>query len=69
MGIIALLWVLAAIIFWALVVFLIIWAIRKLAGRSSSDSRRTSLDILDERYAKGEITREQYEQMKRDLLR
>lgn len=24
-------------------------------------------DMLDERYAKGDITREQYEQMKRDL--
>lgn len=28
-----------------------------------------SLDILDRRYASGEITREQYEQMKGDLKR
>ncbi len=28
---------------------------------------RTAADILDERYAKGELTREQYMQMKEDL--
>ncbi|MCB0160294.1 MAG: SHOCT domain-containing protein [Caldilineaceae bacterium] len=28
---------------------------------------RTALDVLQERYARGEITREEYEQMRRDL--
>jgi putative membrane protein len=28
----------------------------------------TSLEILKKRYAKGEITREQFEQMKKDIL-
>jgi putative membrane protein len=30
-------------------------------------SMRSAADILDERYAKGELTREQYMQMKEDL--
>jgi len=29
--------------------------------------RGSSLEILDERYARGEITKEQYDQMKRDI--
>jgi len=28
---------------------------------------KTAREILDERYARGEITREQYEQMKQDI--
>lgn len=30
-------------------------------------TRRSTLDILQERYARGEITKEQYDQMRKDL--
>ncbi len=33
----------------------------------SAASRETPLDILKARYARGELTQEQFEQMKRDL--
>jgi putative membrane protein len=50
-------------IFVALVLSII--AIVKVAKRSKRSSN--ALSILDERYAKGEISKEDYEQVKRDL--
>lgn len=38
-----------------------------LRGRSSEQQADSARDILDRRYARGELTKEQYEQMKRDL--
>jgi uncharacterized membrane protein len=38
-----------------------------LAGGSSGKVPPRAIDILNARYAKGEITREQFEQMKRDI--
>lgn len=61
------------IVFWALVivglVFLIKWLIQTTKGGASpmQDSPR-ALDILKERYAKGEINKEEFEQMKKDIL-
>lgn len=48
------------------VVLLVIWLVRNVnvAPRASSES---PLDILKARYAKGEITKEQFDQMRRDL--
>ena len=60
------------ILFWGSVVALIVWAIHRLTTRSGTDSavppRRTPIDYLKERYAKGEITKDEYDQMRRDLL-
>src|SRR3972149_3129437 len=36
--------------------------------RGSEEERETATEILRRRYAKGEITKEQFEQMKKDLL-
>jgi putative membrane protein len=67
-------------ILFLLLVILIVWAISG-AGRrhyfydnyQNRDERRpgsrgTGLDVLNERYAKGEITKEEYEQKKKDIL-
>jgi putative membrane protein len=35
--------------------------------RRTRDREETAREILDRRYARGELTREQYQQMKRDL--
>jgi putative membrane protein len=57
-----------AILFWALI-FVGIAALAKwmFFGGGWRGSTRRPLDILKERYARGEITREQYEQMRRDI--
>lgn len=52
--------------FWAVVVFLIVWAVRSTAtsGQPKGD---TPLRILDERLARGEIDRDDYEERRRVL--
>lgn len=57
------------VLFWILIILGIVALVRWLSG-SPSDSRpreKTPLDILKERYARGEIEREEFEQKKRDL--
>jgi putative membrane protein len=53
-------------LFWVLVILGIVVLVKWLAG-STPRSETRAIDILKERYAKGELTREQFEQMKRDL--
>ena len=55
------------LLFWVLVILGIVVLARWLAGGSSGDVRPRAADILKARYARGEITREQFEQMKRDI--
>jgi len=56
------------ILFWVLIIAGIVGLARWLFYvPGSGRSERRPLDILKERYARGEITREQYEQMRRDL--
>ncbi len=37
-------------------------------NKTDRDKEDTALDILDKRYANGEITKDEYEEMKRNLL-
>jgi putative membrane protein len=59
------------ILFWALIVAGIIALIRWAFGWSGAGGRAVggsrAIDILKERYAKGELTRDQFEAMRRDL--
>lgn len=60
----------AMAIFWILIIVLIAVLIGRLlgfGGRGGKQPQKTALDILQERYAAGEIQREEYEQKKRDL--
>jgi putative membrane protein len=61
---------LAMLIFWGALIVGAVLVVRLLGGLPPHDERasRTSpLDILKRRYASGEINREQYEQMRKDL--
>ena len=58
-------------LFWVLVIadvgLLILSFIRRpITGLGTGANGSRALEILKERYAKGEITREQYEEMRRD---
>ncbi|MDD4873575.1 MAG: SHOCT domain-containing protein [Dehalococcoidales bacterium] len=56
------------VVFWGGILALVIWLIIKLARGGSSITRsNNALDIAKERYAKGEISREEFEQIKKDL--
>ncbi len=61
-----------SLVFWALIiggiVLLVVWLARN-AGRTTfgASAGDAPLDILKSRYAKGEITKEQFDAIKRDL--
>ena len=55
------------IAFWGGLIALIVWGIKKLTERGSSTPKHDPLDITKERYAKGEISKEEFEQIKKDL--
>ncbi len=62
-------WFLVAsmILFWGGLIALIIWGVTRLSRRGDSTPKHGPLDIAKERYAKGEISREEFEQLKKDL--
>ncbi len=55
------------LIFWVGLIGLIVWGVIKLSQRDGSTQRHSPLDVAKERYAKGEISREEFEQLKKDL--
>ena len=58
------------IIFWAAIVLFIVWIVREVGGRNNSDKTRhgkSAIEILEERYAKGEIDKKEFEEKKKDL--
>jgi putative membrane protein len=56
-------------IFLILLVVVILWAVKTTAGSgtNSAGKQKSALDILKERYAKGEIERGEFEQKRKDL--
>ena len=59
-------WVLMSLI-WVGIAVLAILTFRWFLRRSDAAEKQSPLDIARERYARGEITREQFEQIKKDL--
>jgi putative membrane protein len=60
------------ILFWIAIIGLAVWLIGSLVSRANHQplnppSAESPLDILKKRYARGEITKEQYQQMLLDL--
>lgn len=63
------------LLFWGAIIALIVWAIQTVTRRDSSQtypshtgpSGQTPLGIAKERYARGEISREEFQRIKGDL--
>jgi putative membrane protein len=55
------------VLFWGGIIALIVWAIKKLTERGNSTRRQSPLNLARERYARGEMSREEFEQIKKDL--
>lgn len=55
------------IAFWILFIALIVWVVREILGKHRTPDSGKALDILKERYAKGEINKEEFESKKKDL--
>ena len=55
------------IIFWGGFIALIIWGVTRLSRRDEPTSKGDALDIARKRYARGEINKEEFEQLKKDL--
>ncbi len=55
------------VLLWVGIIALIVWGITRLSRRDDSTQKLDALDIARERYARGEISREEFEQIKKDL--
>ena len=59
-------------IFWIVIIGLVVWGVIALVRHSGSGggagATKTPLDIARERYAKGEISAEEFERFKKDLM-
>lgn len=56
------------ILFWGLIIVGVVLAIRWLAGQGKETRTDSALEILRQRYARGEINKEEFEARKKDLL-
>lgn len=61
--------VIMMILIWAAIIIFIVWAVKEIGGRNhEKPNSNSALEILKERYAKGEINKEEFETKKKDLI-
>lgn len=56
------------VLFWVLLIAGLILLAKWLVDQGRMSREDSALDILKKRYARGEITRQEFEEMKRDIL-
>jgi putative membrane protein len=68
-GPLGVLMIILMIVFWGGLIALIVWAVSRFTRehKTEASDKRGALDIAKGRYARGEITKQQFEQIKRDL--
>ena len=64
-------WMIMGVIFWVIVIIAVIYLIKWAAGetktKSVEPSKKSAIEILEERYAKGEIDKKEFLEKKEDL--
>ena len=53
-------------VFWGAIIWLVVWAVSRATGGQAASSS-TPMDIAKARYARGEINKEEFESLRRDL--
>jgi putative membrane protein len=58
------------LVFWGSIIFLVVWGIVRTTRHDDAPHyyRKTPLEVLKERYARGEITKAEFDDIKRDLM-
>ncbi|MBT3364009.1 MAG: SHOCT domain-containing protein [Chloroflexi bacterium] len=54
-------------VFWGIIIALVVWGIKRFTQETTTTTNKSGLDIVKERYAKGEISKAEFEQIKNDL--
>ena len=58
------------VLFWAIVIGLVVWGANQLSrGSRGGDGRDSAIDILRERYARGELSKEEFERSRQEIAR
>lgn len=60
-------WMMISWVFWILIITVVVWLVAKNAGGRSGAHEESPETILKRRYARGEMSREEYEQRLTDL--
>lgn len=56
------------IFIWVLLIVFIVWIVREVINKNSNTNSSKAMEILKERYAKGEINKDEFELRKKDLI-
>ncbi len=55
-------------LFWILIIIGVVVLVKWIAGQTGSKKEESALEILKKRYARGEISKEEFESKKKDIM-